>query len=138
MLYNNGTDFCVRYVDGTNEHYFGDGAGMDTDNAAWSPDGSKVALTESYRAGVEPDIWVLDVRSGALSNHTDDDVDGVGTADGDLPDGGIADAYPSWSADGKQIRFVRGESDGTIALMSVSAGGLGRPGCARSARGGKR
>jgi Tol biopolymer transport system component len=123
LLYHNERGTCVRGVDGSREHclkerYLGD--------EAWSPGAAKLALTELYALGIEPDLWVLDVSSGELTNLTDDGI----TSDGlpaefpvEPPEGAAMDAYPSWSADGQEIRFVRRESPDRIALMAIPAGG---------------
>lgn len=128
-IYKNGT--CVRGVDGSNEQCFDHvhdpdpNMELDTGSAAWSPDGRKIAMTNLYALGLEPDLWVLDVASGKLTNLTDDGVKAEGMSlNGahDLPDGARVDLFPSWSADGKWIRFLRKDSAG-VAVMAVPAGG---------------
>ena len=59
---------------------------------AWSPDGHRIAVQISGRAGSDgaPQIFVLDTRSGALSRLT--------------RGGGIR---PAWTPDGTRIAFVR-------------------------------
>lgn len=123
VLYYGDAGTCVRGVDGTNEHCLR--VELDAASAAWSPDGASVALTEPHMGGLEPDIWVLDVRSGELTDRTDDGVAGgrIDLSKDEPPDGATVDMYPSWSADGTRIRFVRRMSARTIALMAVAADG---------------
>lgn len=125
LLYrSNKSGTCVRGVDGSNEHCL-DKSFFDIGSAAWSPDGGRLALTEEHVLGLEPDVWVLDVGSGDLKNLTDDRVDAgtISLADAEIRDGAAMDEYPSWSADGQQVRFIRRESADAIMLMSVPAGG---------------
>ncbi len=93
------------------------------DRAEWSPDGTKVVFTNDFwTAFDEPDIWVFDVMSGRLRNLTDDSRDEFGLGEPD-PDAHL-DLLPSWSPDGRTIRFARGHSGSkTVDLMSVPAEG---------------
>lgn len=125
LLYINESGTCLRGVDDSDEHCLEHGTFLDTANASWSPDGSRIAITDEFLLGREPDVWVLDVGSAELTNLTDDGVEPEGMSlagDVDFPADADVDVYPSWSADGKRIRFLRKESDG-IALMSIPADG---------------
>lgn len=129
LMYYRGNGACVGSVDGSGEQCFEVDSGpqsfLSPNTAAWSPDGREVAITEEYGAGLEPDIWLLDVRSGKLTNLTDDGVVSEGVSRGgeyDFPDDARVDRYPSWSADGRTIRFIRKDGKKT-ALMTVPAGG---------------
>ncbi len=74
----------------------------DWTHAAWSPDGTKIALTDSYfQLFAEPDVWVFDVLKGTVTDLTDDRTSGPKSPSAQL------DLYPSWSADGATIRFAR-------------------------------
>ena len=120
---------CVRGVDGSNEQCFdadfNPNNDLDPASASWSPDHRKLALTDEYGLGLEPDLRVLDLATGTLTNLTDDGVVSEGislTGPPDFPAGAMVDVYPSWTADGKSIRFVRKDGQKT-ALMTVPAGG---------------
>jgi Tol biopolymer transport system component len=128
LLYNSKRGTCGRGVDGSNEHCLGNdvNGGLDVGSAAWSPDGGRLALTNEFALGLEPDLWVLDVHSGQLANLTDDHVTttiSVNTTE--FPNGATVDVYPSWSADGQQLRFVRRQSADRSTLMSIPSGGGG-------------
>lgn len=91
----------------------------------WSPDSTRVAFTEDAVAtGTESDLWVLNVVDGALSNLTDDGVEGnwrtmeYGSFD--------LDYLPMWGPDGS-LYFWRTQPEdlfeGTLALYRIPAGG---------------
>lgn len=128
LLYFSSDDgVCVRGVGGSNQHCFERRAGeFDIGSAAWSSDGGRLAITETHVFGLEPDIWVLDVSSGELTDRTDDGVVQEGlslSGDGDLPDGAVVDVFPSWHPEGDTVRFLRQKSDTTMAVTRVPAGG---------------
>ena len=66
---------------------------------------------------------MLDVASGELTRLTEDRVNRVDMITQEIPDGAIVDIAPSWSEDGKEIRFLRRESANSVSVMSVSAAG---------------
>lgn len=114
---------CLRAVDGSGQRCLPAGDLYDAETADWSPDGTKIAMTESLALGNEPDLWVLDVASGELTALTEDRVDRVGMMTEEIPDGAVVDITPSWSEDGRQIRFLRRESEDSASVMSVSVAG---------------
>jgi len=61
----------------------------------WSPDGTRIAFQSNRGEGVNPDIFILDIASGALTNLTNH------------PN---MDANPAWSPDGTKIAFVSDRS----------------------------
>ena len=100
----------------------GDCAGLSADaSIAWSPDGSRIALTR--RTGPAQDLWLVNVKTGALSRLTD-------CASGKA----CADASAEWSPGGQAIvfnRWVKGQAasiytmrpDGThLKLIAAVAG----------------
>ncbi|GAB3462302.1 hypothetical protein GCM10027436_72090 [Actinophytocola sediminis] len=114
---------CVRDLDGADEVCVDEDVDADLANAAWSPDGTKLVFTDDFWKYMrEPDVWVFDVTSGELRALTDDGVD-----DFDLSgpnEGADLDVLPSWSTDGEDILFVRGQAKAdTAELMSVPADG---------------
>jgi Tol biopolymer transport system component len=83
--------------------------------AAWSPDGTRLAITRSYAVGERKtgnDIYVLDLETGEEQRLTND-----GTA-----------WKPSWSPDGTRIAFTSNDT-GAIRdadLYVINADGSGR------------
>ncbi len=91
--------------------------GLDANSVRWSPDSTRLVLTEDYfQRFLNPDIWVLDTATGAFTDLTDDR-------------GAIAaniDVAPHWSHDGTQILFLRMRDEGTnkqADLYTISAQG---------------
>ncbi|MDY0749140.1 hypothetical protein SNE35_31880 [Paucibacter sp. R3-3] len=84
-------------ADGTQAERLVDSPNVD-DAGVLSPDGSKLAFV-STRDGLKTNIWLKDLKTGALKNLT-----GVAGVQGDpmLPDGFFR---PSWSPDGQWIAF---------------------------------
>jgi len=126
LLYNDENGACVRGADGSGQQCFElvDGESQpDTGGAVWSPDGAKLAFTDALVVGAEPDVWVLDVGSGELTNLTNDGVGGWGLR-GEPSDDAVIDQFPSWSADGRQIRFARRAAGATtVDLMTIRVEG---------------
>jgi TolB protein len=77
---------------------------------AWSPDGKKLALTLGGSNG-NPDIYVLDLTSQALTRITDDPA---------------IDTEPEWSPDGRSL-FFTSDRAGSPQIYQISASGGGRP-----------
>ncbi|PSJ30257.1 amidohydrolase [Streptosporangium nondiastaticum] len=95
---------------------------------AWSPDGSRIAFASERGgdpvAGSPYRVWVVDVRTGALTQVT-----GVSGQEGPLQDGAWEDFDPVWSPDGARLLFVRGRLAGAAlearTVASVPADGRG-------------
>jgi dipeptidyl aminopeptidase/acylaminoacyl peptidase len=87
----------------------------DDGSPAFSPDGRRLAFTsdrtEERWTWPGSDVWILDLRSGALTRLTDES---------------LVCGPPAWSPDGRQIAFgssVRRHADGYTDLMVVDSGG---------------
>ena len=73
---------------------------------AWSPDGTRLALTLSHKDG-NLDIYVLDLDDQVLTRLTDDNA---------------IDTEPAWSPEGKSIYFTSDRA-GSPQIYQVGAGG---------------
>jgi TolB protein len=86
--------------------------------AAWSPDGRKLAFARKVRQEPEPEVDEIFV------------VNVDGSRERQLTRFGLISHHPSWSADGRKIVFVSNEPhrlEGTsIWVMSASGGGAHR------------
>lgn len=108
---------CATTLDGGDKHCV-DNVDADARLAQWSPDGTKLVLTDNFFQFLrEPDVWVFDATNGTLRDLTDD-----GVAGKYRPGDARVDVLPSWSPDGDTIWFARGGTDRS-ALMSVPATG---------------
>ncbi|WP_030321775.1 amidohydrolase family protein [Streptomyces sp. NRRL B-3229] len=93
---------------------------------AWSPDGTRIAFASERGGdtvtGSPYRVWVVDVRTGALTRLTGRQ--GQGSA------GAWEDFDPTWSADGERVLFVRAAATAAGGLRadtiaSVAADGSG-------------
>ncbi|MFJ8635698.1 amidohydrolase family protein [Streptomyces sp. NPDC093568] len=114
--------------DGTGLHQLTDGP-WDDRGPAWSPDGTRVAFASERGGdtvtGAPYRIWVVDVRTGALTRLT-----GRPGQQGPGQDARWEDFDPAWSADGERVLFVRAgvTATGTLratTIASVAADGSG-------------
>ncbi|MFI9171841.1 amidohydrolase family protein [Streptomyces lincolnensis] len=96
---------------------------------AWSPDGTRIAFASERGGdtvtGSPYRIWVLDVRTGALTRLT-----GRPGQEGPAQGGAWEDFDPTWSPDGERVLFVRAgvTASGTLradTVASVAADGTG-------------
>jgi TolB protein len=80
--------------------------GMNT-GAAYSPDGSRIALTLSKDGN--PEIYVISASNGAIIKR--------------ITDHKAIDTSPAWSPDGSQIAFVSDRNGGPQIFVVSSNGG---------------
>lgn len=117
---------CILTLTGKQESCADVGPALPTpDSIRWSADGSKLTFTEDFlRFFRDPDIWLLDVASGKLTDLTDDGARGT-TVLKDM--NALIDLSPTFTPDGKDILFVRYTQTGkTItgpALVTIPAAG---------------
>jgi Tol biopolymer transport system component len=125
VAYTANSQICVADVDGSHQICpKNKELAADQGSFSWSPDGSKIALSDDfYRDMIEPDIWVMDAKTGDLKDITDDGV--TKTSPGKVPANAHIDLFPNWSADSKTIRFTRqnGTDDHNVDLESIPAAG---------------
>ena len=85
------TLFVVDVSSGAREQLTDPVTGVADRAPAWSPQGDRIAFA-SNRGGGLPEIWLVDVGSGALTRLTEN---------------AEADANPSWSPDGRKLAVDR-------------------------------
>jgi imidazolonepropionase-like amidohydrolase/Tol biopolymer transport system component len=96
---------------------------------AWSPDGTRIAFASERGGdtviGSPYRIWVVDVRSGALTPLT-----GRPGRQGPEQDGAWEDFDPTWSPDGERVLFVRAAvtATGTLRAATVASVAADGPG----------
>ncbi|WP_328504257.1 amidohydrolase family protein [Streptomyces sp. NBC_00457] len=114
--------------DGTGLRQLTDGP-WDDRGPAWSPDGTRIAFASERGgdtvSGAPYRIWVVDVRTGALTRLT-----GRPGQEGPGQGARWEDFDPTWSPDGERVLFVRAAvtETGTLradTVVSVAADGSG-------------
>jgi Tol biopolymer transport system component len=101
-------DLWIANADGSAAHLLYD-SGHDDSAPAWSPDGTKLAFEiHGPVGGVDGDIHVLDLATGAVTQLT-----------ADLPETPVHDEGPTWSPDGTMIAFTseRADPNGDVWIM---------------------
>ncbi len=104
----NNADLWVANADGSGAHLVYDSGQADS-APAWSPDGTKLAFERHGPiGGVDGDIVVLDLTTGAVAQLTFDPLD--------MP---VHDEGPAWSPDGTLISFTseRADPKGDVWIM---------------------
>lgn len=106
--------------------------GTIAESFSWSTDGSRVVfgISQALRLFVDSDLWMIDVRTGELTNLTDEGFDGPLAIGGDLPAGTVVnvDVAPAFSGTGDRVAFTRWTVDGgdanpmEIAILDLKGG----------------
>lgn len=101
---------------------------LDGFRVAWSPDSTRLALTEdTLRYQQDSDLWLMDAASGELQNLTDDGLTGAIAQVWDEESDLLFDMAPAWSPDGQALIFSRSTytPEGWLgtALYTISARG---------------
>jgi Tol biopolymer transport system component len=100
----------VMNADGSNPHPLLEAEGYIELGPTWSPDGTRIAFQSNRAGGANPDIFILDIDSGKLTNLTNH------------PN---IDANPAWSPDGTKIAFTSDRSGNPeIWMANVDGTGL--------------
>lgn len=104
-------------------------AGLRIQDVVWSPDSTRLAFAEeAFRLLKDGDLWLMDARTGDLTNLTDDDYDGSVM----FPDDGAdtthyVDIAPAWTPDGRFVTFSRstfiGRAQAGTSIAQVPATG---------------
>lgn len=106
-------------------------AGLRLADVSWSPDSTRLVLAEnSFVYLRDGDLWIMDARSGSLTDITDDGYLGEYPLGGD---GGrdatfALDVAPAWTPNGQSIAFSRstvidGEPAGNEIVLIPAGGG---------------
>ncbi len=82
------------------------------DDLAWSPDGSRIALTRGNNSG-DDKVWVVNA-------------DGTSTFPLEIGGGG-AKRHPTWSPDSSQIAYAVVKNEPEQIFIASSQGGIGQP-----------
>src|SRR5579884_4035843 len=101
---------------------------------SWSPDGTRLAIAEdAFVTLLDGDLWVMDARTGKLTDVTPDALHGKPflAVDGAVTGTNHVDVTPAWSPDGTMIAFSRstfvdGVPRGNTLAVVPAAGGTVR------------
>lgn len=97
----------VSHLDGSGEHDLSDPRALMTFNAAWSPDGRRIAYTRVDSAR-RLEVWVMDA-------------DGTGAHRvSRIPDGEGNPQWPAWAPDGRRLAIQVGKYEGRNSAANTS------------------
>jgi TolB protein len=105
----NNPDLYVGATNGSRPTKISGQKGMNT-GAAFSPDGSKIALTLSKDGN--PEIYIINANDGSVVRRITNDKS--------------IDTSPAWSPDGSQLAFVSDRNGGPQIFVVSSSGGTPR------------
>ncbi len=111
---------CSMRSDGTEQRRLTEDK-LTTSDPAWSPDGRRIAFTRNQDEGesttfTSDEVFVMDADGSDVRQLTPDEI-------------GMSSGQPTWSHDGSQIAYVRGQSVASVVpsrygdLFVVSADG---------------
>jgi hypothetical protein len=121
--------FCVWEVAIKAAQCDGTDLSIDVDSVRWSPDSTAVAFSSGPLAyGIDSDIHVYDRVTGILTNLTDDNYEGPLIVDRDEVESAFLDLYPTWSADGQSLTFIRSDLTTTAPLFTTELVTISRTG----------
>lgn len=116
---------CVGNLDASAARCYAWPAGMRSSDLFWSPDSRRIAThADALIERHEPDIWLLDVASGAYTNLTDDGIDLL------TDNRSLIDLTPAWNPATGDLYFFRmtlGRGNMTNVLHRIAAGPDGMP-----------
>ena len=106
-------------------------AGIRYEDVVWSPDSTRLAFAEqAFVLGVDGDLWVMDAKTGELTNVTDDGYAGsfFSTSGSNDDAAFFIDVTPAWTPDGQFLTFSRsgfvdGERTGNVLAQVAATGG---------------
>lgn len=130
FAYLDDDEICIYTIEGEERDCIGfdpEFRGLDTESIRWSPDSRYLVLTSDFfRFFAEPDLYVIDVEAGKMTNVTDDGVLKFSIATQDDFTGWI-DVAPRWY--GEYVYFIRyTQTNGVYSLpmlWRVKADGTG-------------
>lgn len=117
QVFGGNYDLYVVARDGSNLRRLTTDDAVDYE-AAWSPDGSRIAFT-SFRNGMR-NVWVMNADGSNPQRLTDANVGGGNPGSG----GSAGDA--AWSPDGSKLVYVVGGPQNTATLWIMNADGSGK------------
>jgi Tol biopolymer transport system component len=105
-------DIFTMNPDGSGQRALSGSSAMEG-QAAWSPDGTKIAFAS--RRTNNDEIWVMNADGTGLANLTNTGLGSTGPGEGS----------PTWSPDGTRVAYARNDND-RIGLWIMNANGSGQ------------